>query len=55
MSIYEGYEGTNSNFPYRKLFTPYLNVFSLYESLYTIFHILHNPENDIRKCVIYAS
>jgi len=41
-----------ATFLYRKLFTPYLNAFSLYESLYTIFHIL---ENGIRKCVIYAS
>ena len=36
-----GCGGTNSNFPYRKLFTPDLNVFSLYKSYYSILHILH--------------
>ena len=37
-----GCGGRNSNFPYRKLFTPDLNVFSLCESYYSIFHILHH-------------
>ena len=36
-----GCGGRNSNFPYRKLFTPDLNVFSLYKSYYIILHIFH--------------
>jgi len=40
-SPYERYERRKRNFLYRKLFTPYLNVFPLYESYYTILHILH--------------
>ena len=38
-----GCGGRNSNFPYRKLFTPDLNVFSLYKSYYIILHTLHHP------------
>ena len=30
-----------ATFPYRKLFTPDLNVFSLCKSYYSILHILH--------------
>ena len=41
MNNYGGYERTNSNFLYRKFFTPDLNVFSLCESYYLFSHISH--------------
>ena len=37
-----GCGGRNSNFPYRKLFTPDLNVFPLYKSYYFFLHFLHH-------------
>ena len=39
----EGSEGKYCNFPYRKSFTPDLNVFPLCESYYFILHFLHHP------------
>ena len=39
----EGCEGKYCNFPYRKSFTPDLNVFPLCESYYFILHFLHHP------------
>jgi hypothetical protein len=50
----EGCEGTKSNFPYRKLFTPDLNVFSFMQKL--LFYPSHpshrSPERqtDLSKC-----
>ena len=38
---YEGYEGTKSNIPLQEIIYPRPKYFSLYESYYSILHILH--------------
>ena len=54
-SPYERYERRKRNFLYRKLFTPYLNVFLYTKVIYlsVISFIAHR--SGTRKCAIYAS